>query len=480
VRSEKRAAVKRDLDSLAAMDDDEEAVIRIYATPEEAAEYKTATDEFDQTEATYQKLTSLGEPEIVARYGGPNEQKAYTKAVNTDDLDRAVDIAAKAEKRHERDIDRVLDKQEKAGKKLDKVHERLATKTAERHQAKKDELEVKLEDIDVDELEDQDDHSEDFSELSKKNDWALRPLTRAEQRINFAALDDSLDGLIREYQGKLSKEWEMAVEGLRREVAGWVTSEKVSPDAILRKAQRLSMDLDGYVNEMERGALEAYGLGKRTADGELDAAGRSRTFEAKVSPENPHDLGHFRGLIRSRSFVVAEGQAQKVYSSIANSLMNSFENGDSVVQAIAKLDTQFSALASGQLISPGTSGHDYSKPAIQETTVRTLFADSMAGGRNDLFEEETASGFVLGTMRSEVAEGRSERSHPLSEWVDGIKVRMEDPRRLKLTGALHYNERGVDVPITQIDAMEPGFEWSSDAEIEQAIRKKQQLSPNFV
>lgn len=210
---------------------------------------------------------------------------------------------------------------------------------------------------------------------------------------------------------------------------------------------------------------------------ELNLLHQAREILAKQKADPIKD---YEGLLKARAFEVAQGMQDKALGSIKSALEEYALEGLPIPERREKLATLFDGLAAGHLIAPGTPGHDYSKPAIQETTVRTLTADAMNKGRMELYEKN--KGYVLGIELSEIAEGREMgrggrmRSHPLSRWLDGLKIKIDDPRLKQLTGTRHFNDRKVDLPITLID--EP-VAWSSDNEINTAISKGHELSPRF-
>jgi hypothetical protein len=462
-----------------------------------AEEIKAAKGKLDQARAEADELErQAGDGQAALVQLKPEEREAHSTAtaerqrlteeserLSSEGKDRESDrasvgaerAAAKAERLEEKAMSRASRAYDRAADRLSQVEERYDTARSGLEEVK-GKIQDALEEIEWRDInrrvkarrkarkEPSRDHSEAFAHA--------RPLTPAESRIDFAEVGGALDRLVERDRKELSGLWERAVESLRREVLGWAKSDAVSPAQMLKRAQRMSLDLEPFRGKLVGGALEAYGAGRQQAGREL---GLTTNFDARVSPPDPYSLGHYQGLLEARSFEVAAGMEAKVYSAIRTALMNSFENGDTLPEAITKLDQLFSALAAGQLIAPGTPGYDFSQPAIQETTTRTLYNDAMNGGRNDLYERNPE--FVLGTQRSEVLDTRN---HPLSPIVDGLTIKLADPRRRKLTGSLHFNDRGVDIPVTAVDAEAAGFAWSSDGEIDAALAAKARLSPRFV
>lgn len=311
--------------------------------------------------------------------------------------------------------------------------------------------------------------------------WQDRPLTRMEKRVKFGEIEKGMSRLIGNAQQSLTAEWTAELARLRAEVKGWVRVGHALPRDLPQRTTQLKLDVTEFVKHLAGGAVDAYRIGSKQAAIELHAAGAGALRFDAAAPVDPYALGNFEGLLQSRSFWVADQMRGKALKQIADALMNMYADGDLTTQdQIDQLDATFDGLASGHLISPGTPGHDYTEPAVQETTIRTLYNDSMNGGRQELFQQNRD--FVRGFVISEVAEGQDVgkdgklRSHPLSEHLDGLIVPLDSPYAKQLAGSQHYNDRKVDVPWTVLDE---GIEASTPAELEEALAWKRELSPNF-
>jgi hypothetical protein len=294
--------------------------------------------------------------------------------------------------------------------------------------------------------------------------------TASERRINFAELDNQVAAAIERDQRELSNLWERAIGALYQQVKGWMESPDVSPKAILRKTERMSMDLSEFVDGLTDGALRVYNKAHEHAENEM-----GRNFDAKVSPANPTDLGNYHSLLRARSFRVAKNMEQKALSAVANGLMNIYRTGVATPDAIMQMDKTFGALAAGQLISPGTPGYDYTKPAVQETVLRTVYNSAMNTARTDVFQ--VARPFVQGIGRTAIGDSRSTS---LSLAVNGFRIPFTHPEWQRFSDAMHYNERCVVTPVTALDVAEDGFEWTSEAKIQRALEIQRTNFPEFV
>lgn len=318
--------------------------------------------------------------------------------------------------------------------------------------------------------------------------WWERPLSEMEQRAQkartFAAITTGLDAIVERYRRRMEHEWQSALSALQHRVEGWINSAKIGPREILQRISKAELDLEGFEQALVDGSIECWKFGGEQGIKELELAGAdvvkrspALSFQntPRVAPDNPHSLGNFTALLKARAFTVRQGFEHDALQAIAGSLQTAYDNGLMPKQAIQRLDDTFKGLASGHMIEPGTPGHDYTKDAVQVTTMRTMGANAFNAARNDLYERNPA--FVLGIQLSEVADGHDgERSHPLSQYLHGLTIRMDDPRRKLLAGAKHFCDRKVDIPVTVLD--EP-VQWSTDAQIDRAIAKGRELSPRF-
>ena len=327
-----------------------------------------------------------------------------------------------------------------------------------------------------------------FADNSK---WWKRPLTAQEKRFQFKENEKGLDVIISKFQSKLNHEWDLAMDSFERDVQSWIRSSKISPSEMLKRIQAYELNLDIFEETLYQCGVEAWKFGGRQAIQELNLAGITnlkipsnlKFADATAGPSNPFDLGNFKGLLKAQAFEVRRGFEQKALTAIANSLMTTYRvsaGQTDLSEAVNRIGDVFNGLISGKFIDPGTPGHDITKKAIKETTIRTMTTDSFDSARMDLFKKN--SDYVQGIQRSEVADGLdysqdgSLRSAEVSQYIDGIKIKLNDPRLHYFVGARSFNCRGVSIPLTVKDD-EP--KWSTDEEIEYAIQKGKELSPRF-
>lgn len=316
---------------------------------------------------------------------------------------------------------------------------------------------------------------------------------KAIDRVDFAQVDRGLQDIVDRQRDGLNAAWKDSLAALHLQVDGWVSSDRVTAGAMLRKAGGASMILDGFVSKVVDAGMDAYAFGTASATRELFDSGLSQIKKPKaaakfqasdpVGPDNPFSLDAYKKLLEAKSLRIASKMEAQVVNRVQLLLENCYENGVSIEETRKRLASLFDDLAAGHMISPGRAdGYDYTSEPIQETTVRTIANTAFNGARQDLYQRN--SDWVKGYEISEVAGGRDgQRSHPLSQHLDGLKVAYllvdgsPNPYAKQFAGAQAYNDRKVDVALTVMD--EP-IKWSSQAELAKALRWKEKLSLDFV
>lgn len=84
-------------------------------------------------------------------------------------------------------------------------------------------------------------------------------------------------------------------------------------------------------------------------------------------------------------------------------------------------------------------------PFRLETIIRTNLSDAYNGGRLAMGNKPGLKDFIIGWEYSEIMD---DRTAPVSKFVDGKKIKKDDPALPKLRYPLHFNERGIFVPVT--------------------------------
>jgi len=83
-----------------------------------------------------------------------------------------------------------------------------------------------------------------------------------------------------------------------------------------------------------------------------------------------------------------------------------------------------------------------------ETVIRTNLNDAYNAGRQAMGEDPDLTDFIIGWEFSEILDSRTT---PISLEVDGQKIKKDDPDLSRLRYPLHFNDRGMFVPVTTDD-----------------------------
>jgi phage gp29-like protein len=99
-----------------------------------------------------------------------------------------------------------------------------------------------------------------------------------------------------------------------------------------------------------------------------------------------------------------------------------------------------------------------------ETIVRTNLSEAYNEGRRIMADTPELDDFVIGWEYSEILDSRTA---PISIFMDGKKIKKDDPMLPRMTYPLHYNDRGLFVPVTTDDLP---VTWMTDGQKNRAIQ----------
>lgn len=296
-----------------------------------------------------------------------------------------------------------------------------------------------------------------------------------------SGLERELDELAAAYTQELSFLWAKALWQLWQDVDGTFLDDGLDRDEKIAKLRTLDqvLDVEPFAKRLIQAQREALRAGVELGKSQIE--GR-RYQRSGVNPAGVDDLGALEGLLKAKSYTTADGMKLQAVQKLRRLFEGALATGESYRDTTKRLADLFEHLAGAKLIAPGpTPTMTFRSPLVQETTVRTAMGDLADKGKVDAYKRNPA--FVVGIERYEVIElgvGKKSRNHPLSKWVNGLKIPMDHPLLNEFVGSLHYSDRGGTKPITARKAEQPGFAWSTEAEIQRAYQKKRELSPDFV
>jgi len=310
-----------------------------------------------------------------------------------------------------------------------------------------------------------------------------RPATKPRRQFarDDQGLERELDELAAAYTQELGFLWAKALWQLWQDVDRTFLDDGLDRDEKIAKLRTLDqvLDVEPFAKRLIQAQREALRAGVELGKSQIE--GR-RYQRSSVNPAGVDDLGGLEGLLKARSYTTADGMKLQVVQKLRRLLEGALATGQSYRDTTKRLADLFEHLAGAKLIAPGpTPTMTFRSPLVQETTVRTAMGDLADKGKVNAYKRNPA--FVVGIERYEVIElgvGKKSRNHPLSKWVNGLKIPMDHPLLNEFVGSLHYSDRGGTKPITARKAEQPGFAWSTEAEIQRAYQKKRELSPDFV
>ena len=234
-----------------------------------------------------------------------------------------------------------------------------------------------------------------------------RPLTFAEQKVNFQGLQDKLD----ELEGQFDKETQALLHEARDRYMAAFTRAAHAGDTEAIKSITLKVQAD-FASIIKKAMQTAFTHGKNTASNEIGVD----------APANPSTI---LKQISIQSAAIADQQITEITTESKNAYVNALNKGQSITSALAAADAA-AALAIDKLTSDTSS-------IIMSGYVNT--------GRSAVFDQESESVYAL--QRSELLDATT-CNYCLS--IDGRIFPKDDPDFASL-GPVHSNCRGINVAI---------------------------------
>ena len=284
--------------------------------------------------------------------------------------------------------------------------------------------------------------------------------SQASKRVDFAAIQRVFDKDSLAVDKKLRKEIATAFSAVREEVesllVGVVDPSQVSQFRIDIGAQALET-LDEYL-------LQTWRKGRDIALKELPASIRReiasiKEFQVGFAPQDA--LNYFK----TRAIAIKGLIDDDLTKAVKFDLFEHLKGGRTTIETIGNLRRIFEPwIGDPQKIIPsGIEGRPESllQAYRLENIIRTETTTALNQGRVTV--GDAAGEYTQGIELSSVLDARTTDT---CQAADGLMLRKDDPRTIKLTPSLHWNCRSVVIFITTDDIP---ITWSSDAAIDRAV-----------
>lgn len=282
--------------------------------------------------------------------------------------------------------------------------------------------------------------------------------TIQEERIDFVAIEKSLDGIeaktIDNLQVSLTKQRDALTDLVIRKMKKNELNTQFINSIDLKFIPELRRTIKVMTND-------GYDFGKIDASKQLPAR-----FASFVQGQQGIAVQPTRALsyLESRTDFTVKGITDPLIRGTQASLLTTIQTGESIPEAVKRLqDLYIPYLSDGSVIIDKKQF----EPFRLETIVRTNLSQSFNYGRRAIGEDPELQGFVIGYQFSEILDSRTVE---VSIFINGKIISIKEPRLEQLTYPLHFNERGLFVFVTQDDPAPITF--MSQGQIDRALNLK--------
>lgn len=266
--------------------------------------------------------------------------------------------------------------------------------------------------------------------------FVQREKNKFEKRVDFKQIDKNLTNIevktLELMQDALKKQEEQITKVCTKKLAkGELTTTWINTGIKLR-----------YIKD-QKDAIKAmfdkgYGLGGDDVKKEVGPK-KFVTAQQGIALTPEQALQYFA----SKANIIVGNINNQITQDLKNVLIVGLREGTSIPELTRRIQEIYQPLVeSGEIIQAGRTLTPYRLEAI----IRTNLSDAYAAGRTDLMKDPDLKGFVVGSMFSEILDDRTTQ---ISRDIDGKIIRIDSPNFDKLTYPLHWNDRGVPVPVTK-------------------------------
>ena len=295
----------------------------------------------------------------------------------------------------------------------------------------------------------------------KRKDNAVTPhkhyaLTKAEKRVNFKKIDDTLVKLDDKLVINMREVMNRQMEAVKNYAKNKMETDKFDFTAIDNLDLKYKSD---FIKVMEQGYIDAYDEGKKEGKSTLPR----RFLKTKIGTGIL--TSGFQRYFKSKARLDVKKITALLNTRLSSALIDSIVKGKGIPKTALAIEKVFQPfIADGTEISATTGA--VTNAYTTTTIARTATLGAYNYGRREVGDDKDLKGFILGYQLSAVLDDRtSEICELIGELMPTIKI--EDEMTLnELTPPLHFNCRTMLVYITKDDTP---IEWSDDGDLEEII-----------
>jgi len=267
----------------------------------------------------------------------------------------------------------------------------------------------------------------------------LRKPNRFEKKANFQRINDSLDAIQSESQGRIESTINRTFEALLSIISRKMESGELTPRFVVSLDLKYKGDL---TRELREYLSSSYTIGTREAKDMLP-----RRMQARIIPGIPPKkaLQFFDTKAIFNKGIIND----QLKNSSQGVLFNAIKNGEPFNVTSEKLRKAFNPFIGDRTAIKKGAEKLVTDPARLETVLRTNATEAFNKGLIDEVEAEVESGFVIGFMYSAILDSVTTE---VCRCLDGHIFKPGGTGIQQLTPPNHFNCRSSLIPVTSDEA----------------------------
>jgi phage gp29-like protein len=263
---------------------------------------------------------------------------------------------------------------------------------------------------------------------------SFRLPNEVEGKMDFVRIEKNLDKVEQKFiellVGTFTKQKGKLLDLVKRKVdKGTLDMRFINKELNLKFKQDIIRTLKEFMRS-------GYGLGQE------DAGREAGGTQFAIDPVLPEAAIKF---LEDKSFWVSGLMNDDILNDVRSVLVEGLKTGASFKEMSESIDDVYKPFIGDPTAIEGTG---ITSPFRVETVIRTNLSDAYNQGRLAMGADPALEDFIVGWEYSEILDSRTV---PISIFADGKKIKKDDPDLPSLSYPLHFNERGLFVPVTTDD-----------------------------
>ncbi len=275
-----------------------------------------------------------------------------------------------------------------------------------------------------------------FSDDLDRELWSYRKPNDIESKVDFQRIKRNFDRIEAKTSEELVGLFELQKKDLlallkRKIDKGTLTARFINKELRLKGFQKIQSTIGQFLRS-------SHDLGMSDLAREV---GKPSTFQ--IEPLLPEQAIK---ALEDKKFWVTGLMRDDLLNDVKGALLEGLRTGTTFTEMQETINDIYTPFV-GDPTAIRPDGK-VTSPFRIETVIRTNLSDAYNAGRQAMAEDPDLQDFVIGWEFSEILDSRTT---PISLEVDGQKIRKDDSDLTTLRYPLHFNDRGLFVPVTTDD-----------------------------